>query len=422
MTLTNLRNLLIGFTSDSGERLQVNGTAKITGASSFATASATDFVGIGTTTPSAKLEISRNSVLFEALRLTAITNAGVDRGTFMTFYVPSGTNSTRHGATITAANDSTASNTYLSFSTQGTSGILERMRLDASGNLGVGLTPLQKLHVNGNLLLGGSAVSIGSMNLIITGTSPVASRMTFGTDGTGYSFAIAKNQGGTITDLVTISDTGAATFSSSITATAMTLTAAGGQLKLKDGANEGFVGVSGTSMYFTDFATAAKGLIVNISTGAATFSSSVTAASAIITGNLTVDSSTFFVDATANEVGIGTNVPNSSLHVVGSITKSIIAKTANYTATVSDYTILCDTTGGGFTITLPASSGITGRIYVIKKTTASSGLNNITIDGNGSETIDGSATISLSCRSSVTLQCDGSNWHILSLYSDTLCL
>jgi hypothetical protein len=143
-------SLLLGSTTDSGEKLQVTGTAKITGASSLATASATDFVGIGTTTPSAKLEISRNSVLFEALRLTAITNAGVDRGTFMTFYVPSGTNSTRHGATITAANDSTASNTYLSFSTQGTSGILERMRLDASGNLGLGVTPLQKLHVQGD--------------------------------------------------------------------------------------------------------------------------------------------------------------------------------------------------------------------------------------------------------------------------------
>ncbi len=177
--------------------------------------------------------------------------------------------------------------------------------------------------------------------------------MTFGTDGTGYQFAIAKNVTGTVTDLVTISDTGAATF----------------------------------------------------------------------TGNLTVDSSTFFVDATANEVGIGTNAPNSVLQVVGSVSKSISdVKTANYTATATDYTILCSAASGAVTITLPAASGITGRIYVIKKTNASSGVNSVTVDGNGSETIDGSASINLSCKSSVTLQCDGSNWHILSLYTDTSCL
>jgi hypothetical protein len=140
-------------------------------------------------------------------------------------------------------------------------------------------------------------------------------------------------------------------------------------------------------------------------------------------GNLAVDSNVLFVDAVNNEVGIGTNAPNSSLHVVGSITKSISdVKTANYTATATDHTILCSAAGGGFTITLPAASGITGRIYVIKKTNASSGVNSVTVDGNGAETIDGSATINLSCRSSVTLQCDGSNWHILSLYTDTSCI
>jgi hypothetical protein len=144
---------------------------------------------------------------------------------------------------------------------------------------------------------------------------------------------------------------------------------------------------------------------------------------AIITGNLAVDSSTLFVDATANEVGIGTNAPNSVLQVVGSVSKSISnVKTANYTATATDHTILCSAASGGITITLPASSGIAGRIYVIKKTNASSGVNSVTVDGNGSETIDGSASINLACRSSVMLQCDGSNWHILSIYSDTSCI
>jgi hypothetical protein len=55
------------------------------------------------------------------------------------------------------------------------------------------------------------------------------------------------------------------------------------------------------------------------STGAATFSSSVTAASGIITGNLTVDTNTLFVDASANMVGIGTVNPQVQLDVNGSI-------------------------------------------------------------------------------------------------------
>jgi hypothetical protein len=69
-----------------------------------------------------------------------------------------------------------------------------------------------------NLIIGTNAATIGSMNFIKTGTSPVASRLTFGTDGTGYSFAIGKNQAGTVTDLFSILDSGAANFTTSIQA------------------------------------------------------------------------------------------------------------------------------------------------------------------------------------------------------------
>lgn len=39
-------------------------------------------------------------------------------------------------------------------------------------------------------------------------SSPVGSRLTFGTDGTGWQFRIAKNQAGAISDLVTVTDSG----------------------------------------------------------------------------------------------------------------------------------------------------------------------------------------------------------------------
>lgn len=41
-----------------------------------------------------------------------------------------------------------------------------------------------------------------------SGTSPVSGRLTFGTDGTGWKFAIAKNQAGTVSDLFTVQDNG----------------------------------------------------------------------------------------------------------------------------------------------------------------------------------------------------------------------
>lgn len=87
-------------------------------------------------------------------------------------------------------------------------------------------------------------------------------------------------------------------------------------------------------------------------------------------------------------------------------------KTAAYTADAEDYTITCDATSAAFTVTLPAASGITGRIYVIKKTDASA--NAVTVDANASETIDGATTYSLAAQwKYVTIQSNGTNWVII---------
>lgn len=86
----------------------------------------------------------------------------------------------------------------------------------------------------------------------------------------------------------------------------------------------------------------------------------------------------------------------------------IVAKTANYTATASDFTITCDASGGAFTITLPAAASHTGRIYNIKNTGATG---TVTIDANASETIDGSLTIAISTQyDNVQIQSNGTTW------------
>ena len=104
------------------------------------------------------------------------------------------------------------------------------------------------------------------------------------------------------------------------------------------------------------------------------------------------------------------------LQVSGSIQgtgfdQSYLARTTAYTATDTDYLIDCTT--GTFTVTLPASSGRTGRILIIKN----SGTGTITVDGNAAETIDGAATYSLSAQwATVQIMSDGTNWKILAKF------
>lgn len=93
---------------------------------------------------------------------------------------------------------------------------------------------------------------------------------------------------------------------------------------------------------------------------------------------------------------------------------SITSKTANYTATATDHTILVDATAGVVTITLPAAATNAGREYAIKKIDASA--NAVTIDANGAELIDGAATQALATQwKSMIIQCNGTAWFILAI-------
>jgi len=112
-------------------------------------------------------------------------------------------------------------------------------------------------------------------------------------------------------------------------------------------------------------------------------------------------------------VGIGTITPNSTFQGTGSFSLDISTQTvAAYTATASDYTILCNR-GSAMTINLPSAVGITGRIYVIKKISGASA--DVTIDANGTETIDGALTQLIGTQySKITIQSNNANWFIIA--------
>jgi hypothetical protein len=91
---------------------------------------------------------------------------------------------------------------------------------------------------------------------------------------------------------------------------------------------------------------------------------------------------------------------------------AIVTKTANYTATGTDYTILCNAVGGAFTITLPAAASSTGLLLNIKKIDTST--NTVTVDANSTELIDASLTKVLnSSYQNITVHCNGTGWYVL---------
>lgn len=133
--------------------------------------------------------------------------------------------------------------------------------------------------------------------------------------------------------------------------------------------------------------------------------------SAANTLNLITNSLTAIEMDSAQKVSIGGQAPLSTLDVRGSFSVAYVAKTANYTATVSDHTIEC--TANTFQVTLPTAVGITGRIYVV----VNSGAGTITIGTTSSQTfvnvVATPTTLTLAAVGSYRVQSNGANWMVI---------
>ena len=123
----------------------------------------------------------------------------------------------------------------------------------------------------------------------------------------------------------------------------------------------------------------------------------------------------FFVDGSADKVGVNNSTPGSGLHVNSSFATAITSKQQDYTLTASDHTVLVNCSGGNVTITLPTAVGCPGRLYVIKRVDTSG--NSVNIDANGSEQIEGSTSlVGVAAGGSLTLQSDNSGWWKMAEY------
>jgi len=123
-------------------------------------------------------------------------------------------------------------------------------------------------------------------------------------------------------------------------------------------------------------------------------------------------------DSTANAVrlrvwgdgriSIGTQTPNSTLDINGSVSKALSQKTANYTLTATDNTIEC--TANTFNLTLPTSVGILGREYWVTNT----GSGTITMLTTSSQTFINvtttPTTLSIPQFTNYKFVSNGTNW------------
>lgn len=115
--------------------------------------------------------------------------------------------------------------------------------------------------------------------------------------------------------------------------------------------------------------------------------------------------------STAGRLAIGT-VDTMRLKVSSGVPawgfSSSAAKTTTYAITNADEVLRYDTSGGGFTTTLPTAVGITGKTFTLKLTTAG---NILTVATTGAQTIDGMSSLKMATAGDFAIvQSDGANW------------
>jgi len=100
-----------------------------------------------------------------------------------------------------------------------------------------------------------------------------------------------------------------------------------------------------------------------------------------------------------------------SVDINGALSIPTRTQTTSTTANNASCVFFCNTATSNITVTLPATSGISGRIYIFKKTSAN---NSLTIATTGANTIDGAATLVLNANNEFrTVISSGANWFVI---------
>jgi hypothetical protein len=251
----------------------------------------------------------------------------------------------------------------------------EAGRIHSTGNFGLGTVASdsgEKLQVNGTAKITGATTVNAAFRVDNNGYVQIVNNANAGLylnngstqwqvyNNTSNNLIFNNGAGNTV---LTLAYGGAATFSSSVTVGGIFQTY---RIKLVESTyNTNFTIYTGVdnanSIGFYNETSGVYNFKIG-STGAATFSSSVTAASGIFTGNLTVDTNTLFVDATNNRVGIGTITPSSLLHAYGTTGVTIETSSGNIKAALDFTSAFYGGTVGGM-YAYPGGGSIGNNVF-----------------------------------------------------------
>ena len=415
---TGSTNIIIGYDIDApiatdSNQMSIGNLIFATGVDGIGTTISSGNVGIGVSAPGEKLDVaghiwqtSTGSSVFVGEQAGAVDDLTNNGNVFLGFY--SGFTNTNGDANVAVGYQALYSNNLgignIALGSRALSNIT------SSSNIGIGVLALGGTSTGGNnIAIGhnaGNNISTGSNNLIIGYSidAPIATSsnqmsignliFATGVDGTGTTLSTGNVGIGTTAPgaKLHVSSTGdpalferTGSIHDNRLRITMTNQALSGVPNITANQTINFV-ASGAPGHTGDMAFSANADNTN-------------------TGDVQM------ILTNAGNVGIATTGPTSTLDINGSMSQSVTSVSATYTALATDHNILASA-GSAFTITLPAASGVAGRIYHIKKIDAAA--NDVTIDANGTETIDGALTIALSSQyDNVKIICDGSNWHVL---------
>lgn len=226
------------------------------------------------------------------------------------------------------------------------------------------------------------------------------------------------NQPGDAVDFVIEGDTDANLFIADGSADAIGIGTAtpAGKVHIKGTADDEqlIVDANATQSLVTEFVkfrnSSGQNLIVFTASGGAVFNEQGLNADFRVEGDN--DQDLFFVDASADSVGIGTSIPNAKVQILGSFSVKRTSTAASISSGDEVIIGVTDTTAAR-TVTLSTDDVKVGRILIIKdESGAANGTNKITIDTEGAELIDGAASVDITTGYGVIrLYSDGTNWY-----------